>query len=159
MVKPPPDYRSQRDIDRSVDKAIIADIADGDRTLNAILKEAKRQVDEEKSQEISSSADILPEDIQKELAPLSSVMMANKVQEQTILAQSIAEGGPASTHDALLFLLDQAKIGIRELSAKVGLKRTELKKMVEGEKEMPHDVFSGIYEAIRSKRPDLLAID
>lgn len=97
----------------------------------------------------------LVSDMRESFQQLGKEVITSKVQQQTVLAQSVQEGGPASIQEALLHLMTELKIGMRAMSIATGTKRKRLLNMLHGRETMPPEVFDKVYEVIRKRKPSL----
>lgn len=83
---------------------------------------------------------------------LRKEVISSKVKEQSILAQSMMNGGPSSVQMAIKVKLDQHKIGMRELAVRTGIKRKRLVGMIEGTIAMPPEDLAKITTAIYNRQ-------
>lgn len=97
----------------------------------------------------------LVSDMRESFQQLGKEVIASKIQQQTVLAQSVQEGGPASIQEALLHLMAELKIGMRAMSIATGTKRKRLLNMLHGRETMPPEVFNKVYEVIHKRKPSL----
>lgn len=91
--------------------------------------------------------DILPE--------LTRGSMALRFQEALILEESVKNGGPGSSQDAIINLMDYCKIGIRQMALKVNIPRRRLKDMLEGRRELTVEAVSAMHKVFKEKNPEL----
>jgi hypothetical protein len=98
----------------------------------------------------------LQTDMRASLEHLGPAMISSKIQQHQILSQSAAAGGPTSAVGAVQTLLDYTKVGVRPLSQRIGVKRKILQQMISGERDMPAEVISNIWDAIEVMRPGVL---
>jgi hypothetical protein len=94
-------------------------------------------------------------DINNALPQLSEDLMMSKMSERAILAESMANGGPSSVHEAIANMMYSCNIGVRRLAERVNVKRKVLAGMLAGERDMPSDVLARIIEVFEVSRPDL----
>lgn len=97
----------------------------------------------------------LVSDMRESFQQLGKEVLTSRIQQQTILAQSVQEGGPSSIQEALLHMMCELKIGVRAMSIATNTKRKRLLNMLHGRETMPPEVFDKVYEVIRKRKPSL----
>ncbi len=97
----------------------------------------------------------LVSDMKNSFRELGKEVLTSRIEQQTILAQSVQEGGPSSIQEALLHMMSELKIGVRAMSIATNTKRKRLLNMLHGRETMPPEVFDKVYEVIRKRKPSL----
>lgn len=103
----------------------------------------------------ASSIDI---DMNQTMSVLSKEVIKSRLAQDDMLRQSVANGGPSSAHDAIINLMDQLDIGIRQLSRETDVARSRLAKMIQGEIPMPPEVITKIRDVFKRKNPTLFGV-
>jgi hypothetical protein len=103
----------------------------------------------------SFNQDVMMGEAKGLLKTLPLEMIRHRMEEQTLLSQSVADGGPGSTQEAFINLMDYCKIGVRALSKQIGVKRTHLQRMLNGEMDMPMEVTDAMIGVFSKIKPDL----
>lgn len=99
----------------------------------------------------------LVNEAQTKLSQLSQDMVSNKMAEAKLFQDSMADGGPSSTLEAVLCMMDYTKIGVRQLAAKTGMRRKHLQQILRGEVQLDASVLSKLEVVFRQLKPSLFA--
>ncbi len=95
-------------------------------------------------------------EVKESLNQLGPVMIGQRIQQDQLLMQSAAAGGPTSVAEAMNILLKRAGIGVRHLARDINVSRKPLQQMLNGEREMSADIISKIYDQIEKVKPGMI---
>ena len=96
----------------------------------------------------------LQQDVKKLIPKLGKDILINKFEILDTIKESMKAGGPASVPQAIQEEMFFCKVGIRELSRLTNVRRSLLKKMLDGEIEIPSDVIGTIFDIFAAKKPE-----
>ena len=98
-------------------------------------------------------------DVKTRLSGLTKDIVQNKIEESKIIQESVANGGPSNSNEAIVNLMDYLNVGIRALAHAVNVPRKKLVNMIEGRTPMPPEVMSAIHDFFKMKQPSLFNDD
>lgn len=86
---------------------------------------------------------------------MQMAMLGSRLLMESTINDSVAHGGPSSTNEALINLMQYCGISTRTMAQRINISRTKLKDMLDGKRDIPPIVLEKMDDIFKSIKPDL----